>query len=117
MRIKELLAVVDKGWVHKPKGFRVHFEKMTDSGPITDYVPDLKDALLDSDVVAWRSAWKLYQASQSDDPEFGNRKLVNIFVVDEQNRAVKYYATNRYEVFNPRPGDEKADAASPQQTH
>lgn len=117
MKIKELLAVVDKGWVQKPKGFRVHFEKLTADGPVADYVPGLKDTLLDSDVVAWRSAWKLFQATQSDDAEFGNGKLVNIFVVDEQNRAVKYYATHRHEVFNPHPGGEKNDAASPRQTH
>ncbi|KJS30257.1 MAG: hypothetical protein VR64_16190 [Desulfatitalea sp. BRH_c12] len=103
MKIKELLAVVDKGWIRKPKGFRVHFEKLTSEGPIVDFVPGLDQALMDSDVVAWRSAWKLFQASQSDDAEFGNGKLVNIFVVDEDGRPVKFYATNRHEIFNPHP--------------
>lgn len=117
MKIKELLATVDKGWVRKPKGFRVRFEKLTADGPVTDHVLPETDALMDSDVVAWRSAWKLLQATRSDDADFGHGKLVNIHVVDEGGRPVKYYATNRYEVFNRHPGGEKAEAASPQPTH
>ena len=74
MNIKELLAVVDKGWIRKPKGFRVHFEKWTPEGPVTDFMPGTDSALMDSDVVAWRSAWKLFQATQSDDPEFGDSR-------------------------------------------
>ncbi len=112
MNIKELLSVVDKGWVRKPKGFRVHFEKLTPNGPVTDFVPGTDQALMDSDVVAWRSAWKLFQATQSDDPEFGNGRLVNIYVVDEDNRPVINYATGRYDIFNRRSGAEPGPQAS-----
>lgn len=114
MNIKEFLAVVDKGWVRKPQGFRVHFEKMTPDGPVVDYLPGLDQNLQESDVVAWRLAWKLYQSTQSDDPEFGNGKLVNIYVVDEEGRPVKYYATNRHEIFNPHPREDQADNSKPE---
>lgn len=109
MKVSELLKSVDLGWVQKPKGFRVHFQQLTDSGPVTDYVPAEDESLFDSDVVAWRSAWKLWQVSQSDHPEMGNGKLVNIYVVDEAGNQVKYYATNQYDVFNPDPSRNKAD--------
>ena len=114
MKIKELLATVDKGWVRKPKGFRVRFEKMTADDPVTDHVPALTDALMDSDVVAWRSAWKLLQATQSHDADFGHGKLVNIHVVDEGGRPVKYYATNRYDVFNAHPPEDKEMGLPPE---
>jgi hypothetical protein len=100
MKIAELLDVVDKGWVQKPQGFRVHFQQKTDQEIITDYVPGTDDAPLDSDVVAWRIAWKLYQSTQSDHPDFGQGKLINIYVVDDAGNPVKYYANNRYKVFN-----------------
>jgi hypothetical protein len=102
MKIKELLAMVDRGWVHKPKGFRVHFEKMNQDGPQTDFVPGLDQDLLDSDVVAWRCAWKLYQATQSAEPEFGGGRLANIHVVDDEGRPVKNYATGNFDVYNPK---------------
>ena len=103
MKVSELLKVVDQGWVKKPKGFRVHFQQITDEGPVTDYVPGENESLFDSDVVAWRSAWKLLQVAESDHPEMGDGKLVNIYVVDDSGNKVKNYATNQYEVFNPKP--------------
>lgn len=101
MKIAELLKVADKCWIQKPKGFRVHFQKISNDDLITDYVPGKDQNPFDSDVVAWRSAWKLYESTQSDDPEFGDGRLVNISVVDDQDNRVKYYATNQFEVFNP----------------
>lgn len=88
--------------VHKPKGFRVHFQRMNEDDPQTDFIPDLDQDMLDSDVVAWRSAWKLYQATQSDEPDFGNGRLANIYVVDEEGRPVKHYATGKLDVYNPK---------------
>lgn len=108
MNIKEFLAVVDKGWVRKPKGFRVHFQKLTPDGWVTDYLPGKDEKLQESDVVAWRLAWKLFQASRSDDAEFGKGRLVNIYVVDDQDQPVAFYATNRCEIYNPHPRDEQA---------
>jgi hypothetical protein len=75
---------------------------MNEDDPQTDFIPDLDQDMLDSDVVAWRSAWKLYQATQSDEPDFGNGRLANIYVVDEEGRPVKHYATGKLDVYNPK---------------
>ncbi len=101
MKIAEALKAIDRGWAQKPKGFRVHFEVKTDRKVITDYMPEPDQAPLDSDVVAWRTAWKLFQVSKSEDSEYGQGKMVNIYVVDDQGNRVKYYATGGYQVYNP----------------
>ena len=101
MKIVEAIEVIDKTWVQKPKGFRVRFEKKSDNEWTTDYSPGEDQALLDSDVVAWRLAWKLYQATLSSDPEFGQGSMANIHVVDDAGNRVKYYATGEFDVFNP----------------
>ena len=102
MKISEGLEVIDKGWIVKPKGFRVKYQKLVDSELTTEHSPTLEDKPLDSDVVAWRYAWKLYMATRSDSPEISDGELVNICVVDDSDNPVKYYATNQLEVFNPR---------------
>ena len=102
MKISEGLEVINKGWIIKPKGYRVKYQKLINSELITEYSPDLKDNPMDSDVVAWRYAWKLYMATKSDSPEINDRELINIFVVDDSDNPVKYYTTNQLEVFNSR---------------
>ncbi|MFO7740255.1 MAG: hypothetical protein R6V46_17370 [Desulfatiglandaceae bacterium] len=100
MKVSESLKVIDAGWVRKPKGFRVHFQKMVGSELITDYVPGEDEAPLDSDVVAWRLAWKLAQATASDGTEAEANELVNIYVVDDMGHPVKFYGTNEGKVYN-----------------
>ena len=100
MKISEGLEVIKKGWIIKPKGYRVKYQRLVDSEVIAEYSPGLDEAPMESDVVAWRYAWKLYMATKSDSPEISNDELVNIFVVDDSNNPVKYYATNQPEVFN-----------------
>ncbi len=98
MKISELLAVVDEGWIRKPKGFRVRFQTRAEGRWVTDTVPGEGQTPFDSDVVSWRSAWKLLQSAESGAGEF-----VNITVVDDRGEPIRYYATGRREVFNPRP--------------
>ena len=100
MKISEGLKVIEKGWIIKPKGYRVKYQKLVNSQLITEYSPDLEDKALDSDVVAWRYAWKLYVATKSDSTEISDGELINISVVDDSDKPVKYYATNQLEVFN-----------------
>jgi len=100
MKVSESLKVIDKGWVRKPKGFRVHFQKMVNSELITDYVPGEDESPLDSDVTAWRLAWKLAQATASDSTEQEGNGLVNIYVVDDMGHPVKFYGTNERKVYN-----------------
>ena len=102
MKISEGLKVIEKGWIIKPKGYRVKYQKLVNSELITEYSPDLEDKPLESDVVAWRYAWKLYVATKTDLTEISDGELINIFVVDDSDSPVKYYATNQLEVFNRR---------------
>jgi len=104
MKITEGLKIIGEQWIVKPKGFRVRFQKMVDSDLVTDYSPNLTASLLDSDIVAWRYAWKLSVATETDLPEISDGELVNITVVDEADNPVKYYVTNRFEVFNEKAG-------------
>jgi hypothetical protein len=104
MKISESLKIIDEGWVRKPKGFRVRFQKVVNSELVTDYVPGEDESPLDSDVVAWRLAWKLFQSTRSDSTETGEDALVNIYVVDDMGRPVKFYGTNQPTVLNKREG-------------
>ena len=97
MKITEMLKLTDKNWVRKAKGFRVRFHKRESGNWVLDYMPGPEDAPLDSDVVAWRSAWKMLQGSRP-----GEGELVNLTVVDDQDQPVRYYATGEFEVYNPR---------------
>jgi len=103
VKISELLSVVDKGWVRKPAGFRVRFQTRENERWATDTMPGEGQTPLDSDVVAWRSAWKLWQAVKSGTGEF-----FNITVVDERGDPYRCYATGRLEFYNPRPEVEGA---------
>lgn len=100
MKVSEAVKIINEGWVKKRKGFRVHFEKKTGSEFITDYVPGEKEKPLESEVAAWRLAWKLSEATKSNDTEIGEEDLVNIYVVDEQGKPVKFYATDEPKIFN-----------------
>jgi len=99
MKISAMLKLTDKNWVRKPSGFRVRFQKQVDGQWVQDYMPDPEEAAFDSDVVAWRSAWKLLQDSRP-----GEEELINITVVDDRDEPIRYYATGNFEVYNLREG-------------
>ncbi len=101
MKVVEATRVIDRSWVRKPAGFKVHYQVRTEEGIIEDYIPGPNEKPMSSDVVAWRMAWKLGEVSKTDDPEYGNGKIMNIYVVDDQGNPVRYYATGEYCVFNP----------------
>ena len=102
MKVKEALKIIDEGWVNKVKGYRVHLQKKVNSELITDYVPGEGEKPLDSDVVAWRLAWKLAEAAKSNGPEIADNEIVNVYVVNDTGDPIVYYGTNRFEVFNPK---------------
>jgi len=104
MKVSESLKIIDESWVRKPKGFRVHFQRLVNSELVTDYVPGEDESPLDSDVVAWRLAWKLFQSTRSDSTETGEDALVNIYVVDDMGNPVRFYGTNQPTVLNKREG-------------
>lgn len=100
MKLAQGLKVIAKGWVGKPKGFRVKYQKLVDSKLVTEYSPGLDDSTLDSDVTTWRYAWKLFKASKSESREIVTDELVNITVVDDSDRQIAYYVTGKPETFN-----------------
>ena len=102
MKLVQGLKVIEKGWVAKPKGFRVRYQKLVDSKLVTEYSPRLEDAVLDSDVTTWRYAWKLFMAKKTQSEEIAEDELVNITVVDDLDNPVKYFVTGQFETFNPK---------------
>lgn len=100
MKIGKALKVIDEGWVQKDNGYRVRYQRQTGGGVETEYTPGLDDAPLDSDVSAWRTAWKLVQATQSENSNFGEGQMINVTVVNDQGDPVRYYKTNEEMVYN-----------------
>ncbi|MFC1825204.1 hypothetical protein ACFL9T_21030 [Thermodesulfobacteriota bacterium] len=102
MKLKDVVNIVDEGWVKKEKGYRIHFQRRVDSEYLTEYAPGEEEKPLDSEVTTWRLAKNLYNATQGDHPENADGEIVNIYVVDDSGNQIKYYATNQFDVFNPR---------------
>ena len=102
MKITEGLKLIKRGWLRKPMGFRVRFNKRTETGIETVYSPSLDDAPLTSDVTAWRYAWKLWQATREESEADRSGELYNIVVVDDQDQPVNFYVTCKKRVYNPR---------------
>jgi hypothetical protein len=100
MKIAEALKFIDDNWVQKPKGFRVCMQRRVGSEWVTDYSPGEKAAPLDSDVTTWRLAWKLAVSTPLREGEPQEDDLVNIYVVDQDNNQIDYYATGEQEIFN-----------------
>lgn len=94
MKIADGMEIIRNGWVRKAAGFRVRFHRLTDSGFERIYSPPLAETALNSDVTAWRYAWKLWQAA-------GN-EFFNITVVDETDQPTPFYATGEVEIYNPK---------------
>lgn len=102
MKIIAALKYIDNGWIRKPKGYRVKYQKQEDGKTVTCYSPTMDESLLDSDVTAWRLAWKLGISAEANTSEEAGGEVFNVFVVDDQDQPVKYYANGKMEVYNPK---------------
>jgi len=100
MKSAEAYKIIDEGWTKKRTGFRVHFQRKIDSEIITDYFQDMDDGPWLSEIAIWRMAWKLAESKKSETPDINAGDLVNICVIEDEGNPIKYYATNRFEVFN-----------------
>jgi hypothetical protein len=65
MKIADGLKLIENGWIRKPKGFRVSYHRQTEAGVEAGLSPPPEAAPLNSDVTAWRYAWKLWRATQA----------------------------------------------------
>lgn len=100
MKVTEGMKRIEKGWVVKPLGFRVKFQQVKDGELINCYSPSLDDTPLDSDVTAWRYAWKLAMATKPAGDSVEEGDLVNITVIDDQNDPMVYYETGDVQIYN-----------------
>ena len=102
MKVAEGLKVIEKGWIRKPTGYRVRFHQRTDTGMEAGFSPPLEAAPLNSDVTAWRYAWKLWQATQAEAETGSPGALYNITVVDDQDHPIRFYGTGALETYRPK---------------
>lgn len=100
MKITQGLKIIEQGWVKKPNGFRVKFQKQTDTGFEVGYSPSADAAPMNSDVTTWRYAWKLGQATRTQVEKKEPGALYNITVVDDQDNPIRFYGTGEFEVYN-----------------
>ncbi len=102
MKLKDADKTIDDNWIKKPTGFRVRYQVLENGTLVTQCTPEKDQKPFDSDVTAWRYAWKLWQATGSDDSDIALNELVNIHVVDDDETPIPYYATGKPEIFNPK---------------
>jgi hypothetical protein len=100
MEFKDLYNIVDENRTKKQTGYRIQFQHKVDTKIITTTIPNLDKKSWPSDVATWRFAWRLAESRQSDPPDISAGDFTNITVVDDDGHPVKYYATNKLEVFN-----------------
>lgn len=100
MDFKDIYKVVDANRIKKRTGYRVQFQQKVATETITVIVPPLDEDSWESDVVTWRFAWRMAAARLSEPPDVDAGDFVNITVVDDEGRPVKYYATNELHTLN-----------------
>ena len=100
MKLGQGMKIIKEGWVQKPKGFRVKYQKLVDSKLITEYTPEMSNNPFDSDVTTWRYAWKLFMSTKSDQDTIQEGEMVNIMVVDCDDNNINYYVTGESEIYN-----------------
>ncbi len=106
MKIAAGLKIIEKGWIRKPKGFRVRFHQQTEDGIEAGLSPPPEAAPLNSDVTAWRYAWNLAQATQAAAKAGEPGALYNITVVDDQDNPARFYGSGELETYNPKTIDD-----------
>lgn len=102
MDLKEAMKMIGAGWIQRPKGFRVRFERRQGDEWVTDSFPSEGEPLFTSDVMAWELARRFAEAARKEATGEANGEISSITVVDDKGRAVTFYGTDNLLMLNPR---------------
>ena len=102
MNLKEAMQMIGTGWIQRPKGFRVRFERRQGDQWISDSFPSEGEPLLTSDVMAWELARRFAEATKKMATGEAEGDISSITVVDHKGSPVKFYGTDAIRVLNPR---------------
>jgi hypothetical protein len=103
MKLKEAMKVMNERWIRRKNGFRVRFDKRAGSQWVTDFFPDKEEKPLTSEVSAWELARRFAESHPpSEEGNIQEGDIVNVFVVDDTDKAVHFYGTSEPRIFNPR---------------
>lgn len=102
MKLKAADKTIDDNWIIKPAGFRVRYDCLEGGRLESRLTPEKDQNPFDSDVTAWRYAWKLWQATGTDSDDIDDAELVNIHVVDNNDNPVPYYVNGQANILNPK---------------
>lgn len=98
MKQIDLLKLSDATWIRKRQGFRVRSRQLVDDVRVDVLMPSGSELPMDSDVAAWRVAYKLSQAH--DVAADGQPVHTSITVVDDLGDPIDCYMTGTKHVFN-----------------
>jgi hypothetical protein len=102
MDLKEAMKIIGAGWIQRPKGFRVRFERRQGDQWISDAFPSEREPLLTSDVMAWELARRFAESARKEATGEAEGEISSITVVDDKGRPVTFYGTDGIHVLNPR---------------
>ncbi|MGB7181671.1 MAG: hypothetical protein WA888_04435 [Burkholderiaceae bacterium] len=98
MKQIELLKLSDQSWIRKREGFRIRCLRCVDESRVEVLMPAESELPMDSEIVAWRVAFKLSQSTEA--AADGQPMYSNITVVDDLGEAIAYYVTGELQFFN-----------------
>jgi len=102
MDLKEAMKMIGAGWIQRPKGFRVRFERRQGDEWVTDSFPSEGEPLFTSDVMAWELARRFAEAARKAATGEADGEISSITVVDDKGQPVTFYGTHGILVLNPR---------------
>ena len=105
MELKEAMKIIGAGWIQRPKGFRVRFDRRQGEQWFSDFFPAETETLLSSDVMAWELARRFAEATRKGVTGEAEGDISDITVVDHKGSPVRFYGTNAIRVLNPRAQD------------
>lgn len=83
MKLSEAKRIIHEGGFKRPRGYRVHFEKIDGKFLMSDYFPERNEPLIEYEEEAWALAASFAAKT------FG--QCINIYVVDERWAPVDGY--------------------------